>query len=63
MSQQKSKIRLIAEILAGSQVPLSMNVLGAAAAPMIELRDQLNLFGYPSVEDIEGRLQGYLEEK
>jgi hypothetical protein len=53
-------IRLMAEVLAGTQVPRSLNALGAAARPWDELRKMLGLFGYADADQIEFHLRAKL---
>lgn len=56
-------IRLMAEILAGLQVPLSVGVpLGAAREPIVRLRDELSTHGYPNADEFEERLSEILAE-
>ena len=54
---EKEIVRLLAEILSGIQVPLSIGVLGAAAAPFVALRDRLGLVGYPNADETEKALK------
>ena len=43
---------LMGEVMAGSQVPMSLGALGTARRPLIELREALGLgFGYHTTED------------
>lgn len=42
---------LVAEVLAGCQVPMSLGALGAAKAPLVELRRELGLTGWHTTED------------
>ncbi len=53
----KDMIRLIAELLAGTQVPRSMGVLGKGQEPWDEIRDRLKLCGYPTIEQHEIKLR------
>lgn len=54
-------IRLLAELLEGLQVPLSIGVpLGTAREPYVQLRGKLHLFGYPTVEEHEWAIRKHL---
>jgi hypothetical protein len=49
-----SKVRrLLAELLAGCEVPRSMGVLGMAAEAFDALYDELHLSGYPTADEIK----------
>lgn len=63
--KHKDIIRLIAEILRGLQAPrgLCPGLLGLAEKPFDELRDRLDLFGYPDVEKHEEKLREFIKEK
>jgi hypothetical protein len=55
-------VPLLAQLIAGLAVPLSLtheagNFLGAGRQPLLALRSDLNLFGYPSSEEIEQRIR------
>lgn len=63
MNDQKDIVRLIAEILSGIQVPLSLGVLGVAVEPLGKLRDRLCLRGWPDADEHEEKLQEYIKEK
>lgn len=55
--------RLLAEVISGLSVPSSIgSILGTARQPYFDLRDYFNLFGYPSVEDVEKAIARKLEE-
>lgn len=58
-------IELTAKVLAGLQVPLSLNggLLGAAGEPLIELRSELGLFGWPDAEETQGALERKLADE
>ena len=58
-------IYLLAELLAGTQVPRSLGatVLGAGTSPWDELRNELHLFGWLDAKAIEVRLREYIQEK
>ena len=61
---KKSKIiRLMAEILAGLQVPAGMGVLGAAHEPWGKLLTIINTFGWKTVDEIQQELIKALEEE
>ena len=61
---KKSKIiRLMAEILAGLQVPASMGVLGAAHEPWGKLLTLIDTFGWKTVDEIQQELIRALEEE
>ncbi len=55
-------IRLVAEILSGTNVPRSLGVLGVAEKPRDELIDQLHLFGYFDADEAEKALIEYQEK-
>lgn len=46
-------LRLVAELLAGVQVPGSMGALGEGMKPWMKLRNQLALFGWNDADEIE----------
>lgn len=55
--------RLLAQLLTGCQVPMSMGALGAARVPLIELRRQLGIgFGWHNGVDAERAVLRWLEE-
>jgi hypothetical protein len=55
--------RLVGQLLAGCQVPMSMGMLGAAREPLTELRDHLGLgFGWHTAEDAEKAVARWLTE-
>lgn len=54
-------VRLLAEILAGIQAPGSMNLLGAASEPWIELRTEAGMFGWMNADETEEKLKSLLE--
>ena len=61
---KKSKIiRLMAEILAGLQVPAGIGVLGAAHEPWGKLLTIINTFGWKTVDEIQQELIKALEEE
>ena len=62
---QKSIIRLLAEIMAGTQVPRSLgpHMLGTATEPWDELRYRLRVDGWASADDIESALTLVLVEE
>ncbi len=53
INPQLSVVRLIAEVLAGTQVPRSLGALGAATKPWDVLRNRLHVFGYLSSDEYE----------
>jgi hypothetical protein len=57
---QPDVITLLADVLAHTQAPRSMGMLGAANKSWDELRTVLNLFGYMSTEEIEQQLRLHL---
>ena len=66
-SETKAKrdivIDLLAKALAGLQVPMSIGgqqMLGAAYRPLVDLRGELRLFGYPDAEEHEVALRKVL---
>ena len=61
----KKLITLIAEVLSGTQVPISLgkHILGTATKPLYEIRDRLHLLGYLSTNEIEVELRKFIEEK
>lgn len=54
----------LAKLLTGLQVPLSMpgNALGAAEKPLIEIREKLDLFGWPDADEHLTKLNRRLHE-
>lgn len=63
MNEHKDIVRLIAEILSGVQVPLSLGVLGVVAEPLGELRNRLRLHGWPDADEHEEKLREFIKEK
>lgn len=59
MDSRDRVIRLIAEILEGLQVPLSIpgGHLGTARESTKQLRGELGLFGWPPADEIEQNLR------
>ena len=59
---QKDKRWLLAKLLAGLQVPLSLGLpLGTADAPYRELLDAMPGFGWRTAEDFEEELETWEE--
>lgn len=56
--KDKSTFDLIGEIMAGTQVPRSMGVLGTAEPAWDELRSRLGVFGWAAAEDYANALRG-----
>lgn len=57
---QDEVIRLLAELLAGTQVPRSLGYLGMATHAWDQLRAKLNLFGWMTAEEVQMRLRAGL---
>lgn len=51
---------LIAELISGAQVPMSIGVLGAAKQPLIELRKELTLTGWHTTEEARQAVLNWL---
>ncbi len=57
-------MKLLAELLSGLQAPMSVGVpLGTALEPLNQIRSELHLFGWPTVEEHEQALIKYLIEE
>lgn len=56
--------RLVGQMMAGCQVPMSMGMLGAARVPLVELCEQLGLgHGWNTAEDAEKAVARWLAER
>lgn len=55
MTNKNELVRELAKIVEGLAVPYSIDraMIGTAGEPWKNVRDILNLFGYPSFEEIE----------
>lgn len=53
--------KLVGQIVAGCQVPMSMGVLGAAREPLVELRRELALGGWHTEVDAEEAILKWLQ--
>lgn len=58
-------IRLVAELITGTQVSRSMggHILGAGTKPWDQLHTELGMNGWHSVKEVEARLRRYITEK
>jgi hypothetical protein len=59
MEDKDKLIQDLAKILEGVQVPLSIGgptILGTAYQPILDVRQQLGLFGWPNAEEIHAKL-------
>lgn len=63
-TKEKDCIRLMAEILAGTQVPRSLgSILGEAIKPWDELRAKLGGVGWLAADDFEVGLRKFITDK
>lgn len=64
MAMTKARfLRLVAEIIFGTEVPRSIGVLGAAAPAWDELYRELNLGVYADADAIEEALTAWVKSK
>ena len=54
---------VLARLLAGLQVPCSLNALGAAREPYIELTSNLELIGWMNTEEIKTAIENTKERR
>lgn len=69
MSEKQDKVlELLGELIAGLSVPLSLsyeieNFLGAARDPLVAIRDELYIKGYPKHEEVTEILRAFFDEQ